>query len=466
MSLKFYNTMTRSLEDFEPIEPGRVRMYTCGPTVYAPAHIGNYRAYIFEDILRRYLIYKGFKVVQAMNLTDIDDKTIRDANAARITLSEHTKQFKDMFFRDIDRLNIQRAEYYPAATEHINEMVELVEKLIERGHGYRSGDSVYFKISTFPKYGALSHMKMDELRSAARVDSDEYEKETASDFALWKGWTEKDGAVFWETTLGKGRPGWHIECSAMAMKYLGEQFDMHTGGVDNIFPHHDNEIAQSEGATGKKFVNLWMHNAHLIVENKKMSKSEGNYYTVQDLTDKGHDPLAVRYVLLSTHYRQQLNFTMDGLEAAKAAITRLRDFKSNVQNTSGTGDNKAVKAALDKAVSGFDEGLDNDLNISPSLAAIFDFVRDINSIVAKNGLSEDQKKSVLETLRKFDSVLGVIFVEDTGIDSEIEEMIQKRLDAKQNKDYQTADNIRKELLSKGIILEDTPTGTKWKRKIK
>ncbi len=466
MSLKFYNTMTRSLEDFEPIEPGRVRMYTCGPTVYAPAHIGNYRAYIFEDILRRYLIYKGFKVVQAMNLTDIDDKTIRDANAARITLSEHTKQFKDMFFRDIDRLNIQRAEYYPAATEHINEMVELVEKLIERGHGYRSGDSVYFKISTFPKYGALSHMKMDELRSGARVDSDEYEKETASDFALWKGWTEKDGAVFWETTLGKGRPGWHIECSAMAMKYLGEQFDMHTGGVDNIFPHHDNEIAQSEGATGKKFVNLWMHNAHLIVENKKMSKSEGNYYTVQDLTDKGHDPLAVRYVLLSTHYRQQLNFTMDGLEAAKAAITRLRDFKSNVQNTSGTGDNKAVKAALDKAVSGFDEGLDNDLNISPSLAAIFDFVRDINSIVAKNGLSEDQKKSVLETLRKFDSVLGVIFVEDTGIDDEIEEMIQKRLDAKQNKDYQTADNIRKELLSKGIILEDTPTGTKWKRKIK
>jgi len=465
MPLRFFNTMTRRLEEFKPIEPGIAKMYTCGPTVYAPAHVGNFRAYMFEDILRRYLNYKGYKVTQVMNLTDIDDKTIRDANARGISLSEHTRQFKDMFFKDIDRLNIQRAEYYPAATEHINEMVAMVEKLLERGHAYRSGDSIYYKISTFPRYGSLSHMNIDELMAGARIDSDEYEKETASDFALWKGWTEKDGAVYWETSLGKGRPGWHIECSAMSMKYLGEQFDIHTGGVDNIFPHHENEIAQSEGATGKKFVNYWMHNAHLILESKKMAKSEGNIVTVQELTEQGHDPLAVRYVLLSTHYRQQLNFTMDGLEAAKAAITRLRDFKSNVQSASGSGSNKSVNEAIEKAVNGFEEGLDNDLNISPSIAAVFDFVREINSVIADKGLSESEKESVLETLRKFDGVLGVIFVDESGLDAEVEEMIQKRLEARKNKDFQTADKIRDDLLSKGIILEDTPTGTKWKRKI-
>ncbi|UCE67905.1 MAG: cysteine--tRNA ligase [Candidatus Zixiibacteriota bacterium] len=465
MSLRFYNTMTRSLEEFKPIKPDEVRMYTCGPTVYAPAHVGNYRAYMFEDILRRYLIYKGYRVTQVMNLTDIDDKTIRDSNAKGITLNEHTQPIKDMFFEDIDRLNIQRAEYYPAATEHIGEMVAMVEKLLERGHAYRSGDSIYYKISSFPNYGSLSHMKIEDLMAGARIDSDEYEKETASDFALWKGWTEKDGAVFWETSLGKGRPGWHIECSAMSMKYLGEQFDIHTGGVDNIFPHHENEIAQSEGVTGDKFVNYWLHNAHLILDSKKMAKSEGNFITVKELTEQGHDPLAIRFVLLSTHYRQQLNFTMDGLGAAKAAITRLRDFKSNVESASGSGDGIAVNEAIEKAVRGFEEGLDNDLNISPSVAAVFDFVRDINSIIADNGLSASEKESVLENLKKFDSVLGVIFVDESGLDAEIEEMIQKRLNARKNKDFQTADEIRDALLSKGIILEDTPTGTKWKRKI-
>jgi cysteinyl-tRNA synthetase len=458
--------MTRSLEEFKPMQPGVVKMYTCGPTVYAPAHIGNYRAYTFEDILRRYLIYKGYKVTQVMNLTDIDDKTIRDSNARGISLQEHTQQFKDMFFQDIDRLNIQRAEFYPAATEHIEEMAAMVEILLERGYAYRSGDSVYFKISSFPKYGSLSHMKMEDLIAGARVDSDEYEKETACDFALWKGWTEKDGAVYWETSLGKGRPGWHIECSAMSMKYLGEHFDIHTGGVDNIFPHHENEIAQSEGATGERFVNYWLHNAHLILESKKMAKSEGNYYTVQDLVDLGHNPMAIRYVLLSTHYRQQLNFTMDGLEAAKAAITRLRDFKSNVESASGQGDAETVKAIIEKAVKGFDEGLDNDLNISPSLGALFDFVREINSVIADKGLSDAEKESVLDILRKFDIVLGVIFVDEGEIDTEIEDLIQKRLDAKKNKDFQTADKIRDDLLAKGIILEDTPTGTKWKWKRK
>jgi cysteinyl-tRNA synthetase len=435
MSLRFFNTMTRKLEEFRPIEPGVVRMYTCGPTVYAPAHVGNYRAYTFEDILRRYLIYRGFRVTQVMNLTDIDDKTIRDSNAAGITLQEHTKKYKDMFFRDIDRLNIQRAEHYTAATEHIDIMAELVQKLLDRGHASRSGES------------------------------DEYEKETASDVALWKGWTESDGAVYWDTPLGKGRPGWHIECSAMSMKYLGEHFDIHTGGVDNIFPHHENEIAQSEGATGKKFVNYWLHNAHLILEGQKMAKSEGNYYTVQDLVEKGHNPLAIRYVLLATHYRQQLNFTMDGLEAAKAAITRLRDFKSNVETANESEGNPDVKSAIDRAVEGFEAGLDDDLNISPSLGAVFDFVRDINAVVAEKGLSSTDKDNVLANLRRFDMVLGVVFTAEEGVDQEIEDLIRQRTGAKEKRDFATADKIRSDLLERGIILEDTPSGTKWKRKI-
>jgi len=457
--------MSRKIEDFQPIDSGKVRMYTCGPTVYAPAHIGNFRAYMFEDLLRRYLIYKGFDVTQVMNLTDIDDKTIRDSNARGITLGEHTKQFKDMFFRDIDRLNIQRAEQYPAATEHIDEMVALVEKLLEKGHAYKSGNSIYFRISTFPRYGNLSHMNLDELKAGARVDSDEYEKETVSDFALWKGWTEPDGAVYWETSLGKGRPGWHIECSAMSTKYLGNHFDIHTGGVDNIFPHHENEIAQTEGATGETFANYWLHNAHLILESKKMSKSAGNYFTIEDLIQQGHNPLAIRYLLLATHYRQQLNFTMDGLEAAKAAITRLRDFASIVKSAKSAPDNPAVADAIAKAVAGFDGGLDDDLNISPSLAAVFDFVRDINAIVAAAGLSEKDRNAVINTFKRFDSVLGVVFVGEDQIDKEIEDLINKRIEAKKNRDFALADSIRADLLGRGIILEDTPGGTKWKRKI-
>lgn len=465
MSLRFFNTMTRKLEDFEPIEPGKVRMYTCGPTVYAPAHIGNFRAYIFEDLLRRYLIYKGYDVIQVMNLTDIDDKTIRDANAAGISISEHTIKYKNLFFEDVDRLNIQRAEHYPAATEHIDIMVEMVEKLLERGHAYKSGDSVYFRISTFPEYGRLSRMKLEDLKAGARVDSDEYEKESVSDFALWKGWTESDGSVFWETPLGKGRPGWHIECSAMSTKYLGNHFDIHTGGVDNIFPHHENEIAQTVGATGEKFVNYWLHNAHLILESRKMSKSEGNYYTIGDLVSEGHNPAAIRYLLLATHYRQQLNFTMEGLEASKAAITRLRDFRSSVEASGGGSDNPAVRKAMEKAVAGFEAGLDDDLNISPSLAAVFDYVRDINAIVAEEGLSDSDRDAAVKVLKRFDSVLGVVYIEEKKIDDEIEKMIDKRTEAKKRRDFATADAIRSDLLDRGIILEDTPSGTKWKRKI-
>ena len=465
MALRFYNTMSRTFEEFRPLEDEHVRMYTCGPTVYAPSHVGNFRAYIFEDILRRYLKYRGYGVTQVMNLTDIDDKTIRDSQAAGISLDEHTRKFKDMFFEDLDRLNIERAELYPEAAKHIPEMVALVQKLIDKGHAYSSGSSIYFKISSFPRYGALSHMQIDELKAGARVDSDEYEKETASDFVLWKGWNERDGSIFWETPIGKGRPGWHIECSAMSMKYLGEHFDIHTGGVDNIFPHHENEIAQSEGATGHKFVNYWLHNAHLIVEGQKMAKSEGNFFTIEDIVRKGHNPIAIRYLLMSVHYRQQLNFTFDALEASKAAVTRLRDFRSNVESARSGLDSQAVKDSIKEAEEGFQAALDDDLNISPCLGFVFDFVREINSITAEQGLSDHDKEAVLETLRKFDTVLGVIFVSKEGVDERIEQMINERTNAKRARDFKRADRIRADLLAEGIVLEDTPGGTKWKRKI-
>jgi cysteinyl-tRNA synthetase len=451
MALVFYNTLTRQKEEFKPIVPGKVGLYTCGPTVYAPAHIGNFRAYMFEDILRRYLIFKGYKVTQVMNLTDIDDKTIRDSQARGISLEEHTRTFKDLFFKDIDRLNIQRAEYYPEATKHIDVMVAMVKKLLENGHAYKSGDSIYYKISTFPKYGKLSHMKLDKLKTGARIDSDEYEKETASDFALWKGWSPDDGDVYWETELGKGRPGWHIECSAMSSKYLGESFDIHTGGVDNIFPHHENEIAQSEGASGKKFVNYWLHNAHLIVEGKKMAKSFGNFFTIEDLVQKDANLSAVRYLLMATHYRQQLNFTFEALDAAKNAITRLRDFRDSLSEAPEGNSNPEIETIAKEALEKFESSMDDDLNISPALAAVFDFVKDINIAREKQPLSKADAKLIDDTLRKFDSVLGVVYVDEgEGLDSEIEELIEKRNQARKERNFAEADRIRKQLDDMGI----------------
>jgi cysteinyl-tRNA synthetase len=465
MALMFFNTFNRRKEEFTPIEPGHVRMYTCGPTVYAPAHIGNFRTYMFEDLLRRYLIYKGYKITQVMNLTDIDDKTIRDSQAKGIPLNEHTKPFKEAFFRDLDRLNIQPAEYYPAATEHIPEMVILIKKLLNSGHAYQTGDAIYFKIKSFPQYGALSHMKLDELKDGARINSDEYEKDTASDFALWKNWTPDDGSVFWETELGKGRPGWHVECSAMSMKYLGESFDIHTGGVDNMFPHHENEIAQSEAATGKRFSKYWLHSEHLMVESTKMAKSKGNYFTVQDLVDKGENLSAVRYLLISTYYRQQLNFTFEGLIAAKNAITRLRDFRDAIESGSGAGHNPEIELIANRAAEKFESALDDDLNISPALAAIFDFVREANAAREKAALSVADAEILRRTLKRFDSVLGVIYVKEQALDSDIELLIQQRQDARKSKNFAESDRIRDQLLAMGIILEDTPQGVRWKRKL-
>jgi cysteinyl-tRNA synthetase len=465
MALQFYNTMTRQKEEFKPIEDDHVRMYTCGPTIYDYAHIGNLRTFLFEDVLRRYLKYKGYKVTHVMNLTDVDDKTIKRSQEKNIPISEYTDMYKKAFFDDIDALNAERAEHYPAATEHITEMVALVSKLIEKGVAYESGGDYYYKISAFPEYGKLSHMKLEDLKAGARVASDEYEKEQVSDFALWKGWDEADGDVYWETELGKGRPGWHIECSAMSMKYLGEHFDIHTGAVDNIFPHHENEIAQSEAATGQPFVNYWLHALHLIVEGRKMAKSFGNYYTLRDLLNKGYAPMAIRYLLISTHYRQQLNFTFDGLEAARNGLERYLDFIANLADVTGTADGGEADGFIKQAKEGFESALDDDLNMSQALGVVFDFIRDINRLKAEGELSKDEAARALETINGFDSVFGFQKKEEESLDAEVEAKIKAREDARKNRQWAEADRIRDELLAEGIILEDTPGGTKWKRKL-
>ena len=359
MPLRLTNTMTKKLEEFMPLEGNHVRMYTCGPTVYNFAHIGNFRTYMFEDLLRRFLKYKGYTVTQVMNITDIDDKTIKGSQEKGISLSDFTAPIKKAFFDDLDALRIERAEYYPEATAHIPEMVELVKRLIDKGLAYEVNGNYYFSISKFPEYGKLSHIDLAGLKPGARVAADEYEKESVSDFALWKAWDEKDGDVFWETDLGRGRPGWHLECSVMSMKYLGESFDIHTGGVDNIFPHHENEIAQSEGASGKKFVHLWLHSEHLIVERQKMSKSLKNEYTLRDILNMGYPALAVRYALLSTHYRQQLNFTFDGLEADRNALKRYNDFYTNLGDYPGGESSGEADDFIDRLLKGFEDSLDD-----------------------------------------------------------------------------------------------------------
>ncbi len=464
MALRFRNTLTRQKEEFHPIEAGKVRMYTCGPTVYYYAHIGNFRTYIFEDLLRRYLKYKGYEVTQVMNLTDVDDKTIRDSQAEGVSLNEFTQRYIDAFFKDLDTLGIERAEVYPRATEHIPEMVAIIKKLLEKGIAYEIDGNYYYKISAFPDYGKLANLDLAGLKPGARIATDEYEKDSVSDFALWKAWDAEDGDVFWETELGKGRPGWHIECSAMSMKYLGNHFDIHTGGVDNIFPHHENEIAQSEGATGEKFVNYWLHSEHLIVEGRKMSKSLGNFYTLHDLLEKGYSGLAVRYLLISTHYRQQLNFTFQGLDAAAKALERYNDFISNLEAYQGGTSDGSAEGIIAKAKSGFEEALDDDLNISAALGVVFDFIRDINRLKAENKLSVEERNRALETIRAFDTVLNFTYSQEE-LDAEIEELIRKRTEARKNKDFALADKIRDDLLARGIILEDTPQGVKWKRKL-
>lgn len=464
-NLHFFNTLSRKKERFIPLEKGKVKMYTCGPTVYDFAHIGNFRAFIFEDLLRRWLKFRGFEVTQVMNLTDVDDRTIEASRKLGIPLKQHTAQYIQAFFEDITALNIEKAEFYPRATEHIPEMVALIKKLIAKGYAYKAEDgSVYYDISKFKDYGKLSKFKVKELKAGARVKVQEYEKEEACDFALWKAWDEDDGDVFWETELGKGRPGWHIECSTMAMKYLGETIDIHSGGVDLIFPHHENEIAQSEAATGKKFVNYWLHNEHLLVEGKRMAKRFGNYYTLRDLIKMGYDPKAVRFLLMSTHYRQQLNFTFEGLKAAKSAVDRLTNFVYRLWDANGKGCGKKIKELMQRVEKDFGDAMDDDLNIGVALVALFNFVSEVNKLMDDKVLSKDEAMEVYRLMMKFDKVLGVIgeVKKEEKLPKEAEELIHKREEARKAKDWQTADKIREQLKAMGITIEDTPQGVKWR----
>jgi len=460
-----FNTLTRKKEKLEPLEPPLVKIYCCGPTVYGYAHIGNYRTFVFSDLLRRSLLLHGFKVKEVMNITDVDDKTIAGADREGMKLSEFTDFYIKAFFDDLEDLRIQKAEHYPRATEHIGEIIRLVSRLEKRGLAYQSNDSVYYRIAGFPAYGKLSRVDFEGIQEGARVDHDNYDKESLRDFALWKGGREEQ--VFWDSPWGRGRPGWHIECSAMSMKYLGETLDVHLGGVDLCFPHHENEIAQSEGATGRQFVRYWMHAEHLLVDGQKMSKSLGNYYTFRDLKEKGFKPSAVRYLLLGTHYRSQLNFTFEALQAAAAAVNRLRDFKDRLENyLPARGAERAP--GLDCA-GPFKTALADDLAINNALAALFDYLREVNRLIDRGTLSAGARRRALDELALCDSVLDVLNPdpedEDQGFFKYVESLIEQRNRARMEKNYARADQIRSELAAKGVILEDSPQGTKWKRRI-
>ena len=463
-SLYLFNTLSRKKEKFSPIDNGKVRMYTCGPTVYDYAHIGNFRAFIFEDLLKRWLEYRGFKVNHVMNITDIDDKTIKRSKEKKISLEKFTKYYLKAFFEDIKTLNIKPANSYPKATEHIPEMIFLIKNLIKNGFAYKSEEkSVYYAIKKFEKYGKLSNLQINKLKTGSRVKLDEYEKDQAQDFVLWKAWIPEDGEVYWETELGKGRPGWHIECSAMAMKYLGETFDIHCGGVDNIFPHHENEIAQSEAVTGKTFVNYWLHNEHLLVEGRKMSKKSGNFYTLRDLLKQNIDPIAIRFLLLSTHYRAQFNFTFEALESAKGAIERLKNFIRRLQDADAPHNDVKIEELTDNIKIKFCNKLDDDLNVSGMLAVLFDFVREINNLLDMKKVSKESAKKIIETMKKFDTVLGIIGKVDIDVSlpKEALVLIKQREEARKIKNWKRSDEIRDQLKNMGIIIEDTPEGIKW-----
>ena len=467
MSIRFYNSLTREMEAFEPLERGRVRMYSCGPTVYDYAHIGNWRANIFVDLLRRYLEYRGFEVYHVMNLTDVDDKTIAGAREKGVALADYTGPFVEAFFQDLDTLRIRRAHRYPRATEHIEQMIELVRALEERGLTYRSEGSVYYAVERFEGYGKLSRIDAAGLRPGGRVDTDEYEKEEIRDFVLWKGRKPEDGDVYWDSPFGEGRPGWHLECSAMSDHYLHAPFDIHTGGVDLLFPHHENEIAQTEGATGRIPARFWLHNEHLLVEGRKMSKSLGNQYTLRDLLEGGGDPVAIRYVLMATHYRQQLNFSRQGVESAGAGVERLRAAARSWRERTAreeAPDALRVEAedAAREAGEAFTAAMDDDLNISEGLSAVFELVRRGNTLLGE-GLGAVGAKALLETLEGFDEVLGV--VEEGGpqeLTADLLAMIENREAARRRRDWEEADRIRDRLREAGVIVEDTPDGPRWK----
>lgn len=466
MALRFYNTLTQRVEEFVPLEPGVVRMYTCGPTVWNYVHIGNLRTFTFQDILRRWLRLRGYRLEHVMNITDVDDRIINEAAAAGKSIGEYTEVYTKAFLEDAATLRLERPERLVRATEHIADMVALIRRLSEKSYTYRSDGSIYFRIAKFPGYGKLSHTDFSGIRPGARVDTDKYDKADARDFALWK--ARKEGEPFWETELGPGRPGWHIECSAMAMKYLGETLDIHAGGVDLTFPHHENEIAQSEAATGKPFVRYWLHCEHLIVEGQTMSKSLGNFYTLRDLLERGYAPEAVRYLLASVPYRKHLNFTFDALRSAATAIERLRNFRLRLETERfPEGAAERILERTGEAEQKFGESLDDDLNTAEALAAVFEYVRDMNSAMDAGEFRGGNATPALELLDRFDAVFDVLrpSLQAAAIsDEEVERLIAERAQARQARDYARADRIRAELLEKGIILEDTKDGVRWKRK--
>lgn len=466
MPLRFYNTLTQELELFRPLEPGVVRMYTCGPTVYNFVHIGNFRTFTFQDILRRWLAYRGYKLDHVMNVTDVEDKIINNAAKEHKSLEDYTSVYTRAFFEDAAALRLQQPEHVAPATKHIEAMVEAIGKLAEKGYTYTNEGSTYYRIASFPDYGKLSHNDFSGIRSGARVDVDEYDKADARDFVLWK--ARRGDEPYWETPFGDGRPGWHIECSAMAMSYLGETLDIHAGGVDLIFPHHENEIAQSESLTHKLFSRFWMHAEFLLVDGQKMSKSLGNFYTLRDIFGRGVSPEAVRYLLAAVPYRKSLNFTFEGLNSAKTAIDRLRNFVFRMDSEKlPAGINQRIEGDANRAMSDFRAAMDDDLNTAEALAAVFEFVRDANTALDAEEFGAGNLASTHALLDLFDAVFDVLkpTAAAGGItDEEVEARIAARVAAKKARDFTRADQIRNELVEKGIILEDTKDGVRWKRK--
>ena len=461
--LSLYNSLGRNLQEFKPIREGEVRMYTCGPTVWNYAHVGNFRTFAFEDLLKRYLKFKGYRVVHVMNITDVEDKIIKGIKASGKSLEELTTFYEAAFMEDLDSLAIQRADYYPRATAHIPEMVRLVKALESAGYGYGAPDgSVYFDVSKFGGYGALSGVKLQSAKRGERVSLDHYEeKMEAVDFALWKAWDPDDADVFWENELGKGRPGWHLECSAMAMKYLGESFDIHAGGMDNKFPHHENEIAQSEAATGKKFVNYWLHSGILAVKGEEMHKSVGNVVYLRDLFGQGWDPLTVRLFFFSARYRDAIDLTEAALEQARSQRQRLQDFVERLRSVpAGPPSDHTLAKGL---ISAFGAAMDDDLNTPEALASIFTFVKQTNALIDSGQLGGDAASSILDALGAVDSVLGVFKFGVEALAPELASLVEEREAARRRRDFAESDRIRAALLAKGIVVEDIPTGQRWKR---
>ena len=475
--LRFYNTLTRREEEFVPIEAGRVGMYTCGPTVYAPPHIGNMRTFFFSDLVRRYLEFRGYDVKFVMNLTDVDDKTIRGALRTGVSLNEYTEPFIDDLFRNFDQLGIRHADVHPRATHYVPQMVDIIRRLQERGMAYEAEGSVYFDISEFPSYGQLSKVDVSAGRRGERVAADEYDKDDVRDFVLWKAAKPEDeqvGAV-WDTQWGKGRPGWHIECSAMSMQELGETFDIHVGGVDLIFPHHEDEIAQSEGATGKPFVRYWLHGEFLLLEGDKMAKSTGNIFNLQDLVERGVKPSSVRYLYLTAHYRSKLNFTFDGLASAAEAVRRIRGTRNRLREHPAVrdpdpSDTPTLHGVADEVLSAFAEAMDEDLNTSVGLAALHRLVGGINTRLEELGtrpITHAEQAAALSALERIDAVFGFVSLADSesqvdeGLAAWVEERIAARQAARKSRDFATADAIRDEIAARGVVVEDTPMGARW-----